>query len=204
MVSIVEFVILAITSITAVMEPASTIVVYMTLAKDLSERERRQIVRQSMNISFWILVFFALTGQLLFSIFNITIAAFQIAGGILLVSVALRMLNPKKSEYSQAELENIAIVPLAFPLTAGPGTITTVILLTSQAETLLHTFLVFIGITIGILVSYLGMKYCSKISSFVSEEGLHAVNQLMAIIVLSIAVQFVINGISEAIPQILK
>jgi multiple antibiotic resistance protein len=203
MVSPLEFTVLAITSITAVMEPASTIAVYITLAKDLSETERRRIVKQSMNISFWILMFFALTGQLLFSIFNITIAAFQIAGGILLISVALHMLNPKKGEYSQEERENIAIVPLAFPLTAGPGTITTVILLTSQAETLLHTLLVFVGIGVGIFVLYLGMRYSAKISLLISDEGLRAVNQLMAIIVLSIAVQFVINGVAAAIPQVL-
>jgi len=203
MVNLLEFTILAVTSITAVMEPASTIAVYITLAKDLSETERRRIVKQSMNISFWILMFFALTGQLLFSIFNITIAAFQIAGGILLISVALRMLNPKKGEYLQEARENIAIVPLAFPLTAGPGTITTVILLTSQAETLLHTLLVFVGIAVGIFVLYLGMRYSAKISLLISDEGLRAVNQLMAIIVLSIAVQFVINGVAAAIPQVL-
>jgi len=114
------------------------------------------------------------------------------------------MLHPEGKEYSEAERENIAIVPLAFPLTAGPGTITTVILLSSQAETLLHTFLVFVGIAVGILVLYLGMRYASKISKLVSDEGLRAVNQLMAIIVLAIAIQFVINGITAAIPQILQ
>ena len=148
-------------------------------------------------------MFSALTGQLLFSIFNITITAFQIAGGILLVSAAIRMLHPKGKEYS-AERENIAIVPLAFPLTAGPGTITTVILLSSEAETLLHTFLVFVGIAVEILVLYLGMRYASKISKLVSDEGLRAVNQLMAIIVLAIAIQFVMNGITVAISQIFQ
>lgn len=202
MVGLVEFVFLAITSVVAVMQPASTIVVYITLAKDLTEGERCQVVRKSMGVSFWVLVFFALTGQLLFWFFNITIAAFQIAGGILLVSVALRMLHPKEREYSEAERENIAIVPLAFPLSAGPGTITTVILLSSQAETLFHTFLVIVAIAVGILVSYLGMRYASRISSLVSDEGLRIINQLLAIIVLSIAVQFVINGVAGSIAQL--
>lgn len=202
MVGLIEFVFLAITSVVAVMQPASTIVVYITLAKDLTEGERCQVVRKSMGVSFWVLVFFALTGQLLFWFFNITIAAFQIAGGILLVSVALRMLHPKEREYSEAERENIAIVPLAFPLSAGPGTITTVILLSSQAETLFHTFLVIVAIAVGILVSYLGMRYASRISSLVSDEGLRIINQLLAIIVLSIAVQFVINGVAGSIAQL--
>lgn len=200
MIGIVEFALLAITSIITVIQPASTIAVYITLARDLGESERRRIVRRSIIGSFCVLAFFALTGQLLFSIFNITIAAFQIAGGILLVSVALRMLHPKKREYSEAEREDISIVPLAFPLTAGPGSITTVILLTSQAGTPLHAFVVFAGIAVGIFVLYLGLRYASKISKFISDEGLYVVNQLLAIIVLSIAVQFVINGISATFP----
>jgi len=198
MFGVVEFALLVIASITAVIEPASTIAVYITLARDLSESERRRIVRRSIIVSFWVLAFFALTGQLLFSIFNITIAAFQIAGGILLVFVALRMLHSKRGEYSEVEREDISIVPLAFPLTAGPGSITTVILLTSQARTLLHAFLVFVGIAVGIFVLYLGLRYASKVSKLISDEGLYVVNQLLAIIVLSIAVQFVINGISAA------
>ena len=200
MVDIVEFTLLAITSITAVIQPASTVAFYIALTRDLRESERRRIVRRSISISFSVLVFFALTGQLLFLIFNITIAAFQIAGGILLVFIALRMLYPKKGEYAGAERVDISIVPLAFPLTAGPGSITTVILLASQAGTILHTFLVFVGIAVGIFVLYLGMRYATKISKLISDEGLRVVNQLFAIIVLSIGVQFVINGIFAAFP----
>lgn len=68
----------------------------------------------------------------------------------------------------------------------------------------MHVLLVFVGIGVGTLVSYLGTRYATKISSYVSDEGLRVVNQLMAIIVLSIAVQFVINGITNAIPQIFE
>ena len=107
--------------------------------------------------------FFAFTGQLVFLIFNITLAAFKIAGGILLVTTAFAMLNPKRKEISREELENISIVPLVFPLTAGPGTITTVILLVSEANSLLAASLVFVGIFAGVAVSYLGMKYAPKI-----------------------------------------
>jgi len=203
MIGIPEFVVLAITSVIAVMEPPSTIAVYLTLTKDMNESQRRPIIAKSMQVSFLVLLFFALTGQLLFSVFNITIASFRIAGGILLVTVAFKMLNPKKGEYSEEELEDIAVVPLAFPLTAGPGTITTVILLVSEANDLVQVFLVILAIAVGIAISYVGMKYASKISGFIGGEGLRVITKLMAIIVLAIAVQFVISGITEAIPQIL-
>jgi multiple antibiotic resistance protein len=204
MIGIPEFVVLAITSVIAVMEPPSTIAVYLTLTKDMNESQRRPIIAKSMQVSFLVLLFFALTGQLLFSVFNITIASFRIAGGILLVTVAFKMLNPKKGEYSEEELEDIAVVPLAFPLTAGPGTITTVILLVSEANDLVQVFLVILAIVVGIAISYVGMKYASKISGFIGGEGLRVITKLMAIIVLAIAVQFVISGMTEAIPQILS
>lgn len=197
----VEFALVAITSIIAVMNPTSTVAIYIALTRDMNLEERRKVIAKSMKISFIVLAFFAFTGQLLFLIFNITLAAFKIAGGILLVTSAFSMLNPKKKELSQ-ELENIAIVPLAFPLTAGPGTIMAVILLVSEASSILEAFLVFAGIFAGLVVSYLGMTYAPRIFKFLGEEGLHVITRLMSIIVLAIAVQFIISGIVEIIPTL--
>lgn len=195
----VEFALVAITSIIAVMNPTSTVAIYIAITQDMSMKERRRVIAKSMKISFLVLAFFAFTGQLLFLIFNVTLAAFKIAGGIILVTSAFSKLNPKKKEFSREELENIAVVPLAFPLTAGPGTIMAVILLVSEASSLLETSLVFVGIFAGVAVSYLGMTYAPKIFEFLGEEGLHVITKLMSIIVLAIAVQFIINGITETI-----
>ena len=155
-----------------------------------------------MKISFLVLIFFAIAGQLVFTFFSITISAFQIAGGILLVDVALRMLHPRKDEYSTEQLEDIAVVPLAFPLTAGPGSITTVMLLMSQANGPLEWSCVFLAIIISVLLSYVGMTYADKLVSRLGTEGLHVVTKIMAIIVLAIAVQFLINGITEVATHI--
>jgi multiple antibiotic resistance protein len=194
-----EFALVAITSIIAVMNPTSTVAIYIALTRDMNLEERRKVIAKSMKTSFLVLAFFAFTGQLLFLIFNVTLAAFKIAGGILLVTAAFTMLSPKKKEISWEELENIAIVPLAFPLTAGPGTITAVILLVSAASNLLEASLVFVGIFAGVTVSYLGMTYAPRIFKFLGEEGLHVITRLMSIIVLAIAVQFIINGVAETI-----
>jgi multiple antibiotic resistance protein len=198
----VEFALLAVSSIVAVMEPFSTIAVYITLTKDMNLKKQRRIATKSMRISFLVLAFFALTGHLLFLVFNITVYAFKIAGGILLVAVALRMLNPRKNDYPSDELEDITVVPLTFPLTAGPGTITTVMLLVSEVTNLMAVSFVFIGIIVGILVSYIGMAYSSRLFRLLGDEGLRVVTALMSIIVLAIAIQFVINGTAEAVSQI--
>ncbi|NLA38785.1 MAG: NAAT family transporter [Methanomicrobiales archaeon] len=197
------FSLVAVASVTAVMNPASTIAVYTALTDGMGRDERMKVIQTSMKIAFIVLAFFALTGQLIFSIFSITIPAFQIAGGILLVSVATGMLASKGEAYSGADLENIAIVPLAFPLSCGPGTITTVILLASGPEGIWSIIAVFLGIIVGLAISYVGMLYGPRIFALIGEGGLRVVPRLMAVIVLAIAIQFIINGISAAMPQLL-
>jgi len=200
----IEFALLAITSIVAIVNPTSTVAIYLTLTKEMSKEERQKIAAKSMKISFLVLAFFAFTGQLVFLIFHITLAAFKIAGGILLVATAFGMLYPKKEKFSPEELEDIAIVPLAFPLTAGPGTITAVTLLVSEANNIIEASFVFVAIFVGVALSYLGMTYTQKISSLLQEEGLRVTTKLMSIIVLAIAIQFIISGIAETIPQIMN
>jgi multiple antibiotic resistance protein len=197
----VGFALIAIASITAVMNPASTTAVFTALTDGMTRGERRRVIHTTIKIAFIVLAFFALTGQLIFSIFNITVPAFRIAGGILLVTVATGMLSSRGESYLAADLENIAVVPLAFPLSCGPGTITTVILLASGGVTSLVA--VFIGIIAALGLSYVGMVYGPLIFAFIGEGGLRVVPKLMAIIVLAIAIQFIITGIAEAVPQLL-
>jgi multiple antibiotic resistance protein len=200
---VLSFALLAVTSVVAVVEPGSNIPIYLSLTEGLSVEEKRRILGKAMRISFLVLAFFALAGQLVFSIFNITISAFQIAGGILLVDVALRMLHPRKDEYAQEELEDVAIVPLAFPLTAGPGSITTVMLLMSQANGPVEWPFVFVAILVSVLISYVGMTYAGRLAGSLGTEGLHVVTRIMAIVVLAIAVQFLINGVTDVVSSII-
>ena len=112
------------------------------------------------------------------------------------------MLHPCKDEYSTEELEDVAVVPLAFPLTAGPGSITTVMLMMSQASGYLEWLFVFVAL-MSVLLSYVGMIYADRLVSRLGTEGLHVVTKIMAIIVLAIAVQFFINGATEVATHIL-
>lgn len=121
--AILEFALLAFTSIIVITEPSTTIPSFLALTMELGVKERRRLALKIAAISLILLAFFALTGHLLFVVFNITHGAFTIAGGILLIYVAFGMLRPKKAENASEEHQN-AVIPLAFPLTAGPGAIT--------------------------------------------------------------------------------
>mgnify|MGYP000266732197 CR=1 FL=1 len=114
------------------------------------------------------------------------------------------MLASKTIEYSPEELENISIVPLSFPLTCGAGTITTVILLMSEATGIFQSLFVILSIVIAIGISYLMMTYSTFIFGFIGKHEQRVIPKLMAVFVLAIAIQFIINGISEAMPQILS
>lgn len=95
--------------------------------------QQREVMRTSMEISLVVLVLFALTGQFIFTILGFTLPVFKIARGILLISFATGMIASKRELYSPDDLENISIVALAFLLTCGAGTITTVILIAAEA-----------------------------------------------------------------------
>ncbi|PVX22994.1 MAG: MarC family protein, partial [Candidatus Bathyarchaeum sp.] len=148
-----------------------------------------------------LLAFFALSGTIIFQLFSIELFSFQIAGGILLVTMALKMLS-EKNGYSHEDREDISIIPLTFPLTAGPGTILTVILIFSQATTLFETIIVFGAIGIGVLLSYQGMIHAHQLLKYFGKEGVQVVSSLMAIIVLAMAIQFIIGGIFAAVSNI--
>jgi multiple antibiotic resistance protein len=197
--AIIEFAILAISSIIAVMNPLSTTAIFLTLTKVEKTEENRKTAAKAAKLGGVLLAFFAFTGTIIFQIFSIELFSFQIAGGILLVTIALKMLSEKQG-YSSENREDISIIPLTFPLTAGPGTILTVILIFSQATTYFEMIFVFVGIVIGVLLSYEGMIHAHQLLNRFGKQGVQVVSSLMAIIVLAMAIQFIIGGIFEAVP----
>ncbi len=198
-----EFLLVATASIIAIVNPISTAAVYSVLTEQAPPGQQRQVRRTSMQISLIVLIFFALTGQFIFTILGLTLPAFKIAGGILLISFATGMLSAKRELYSPEDLENISIVPLAFPLTCGAGTITTVILIAAEAEGLVQNVMVIAAILITIVASYIAMAYSNYLFRFIGENELRIIAKFLAIFVLAIAIQFIISGLSGAMPQIL-
>ena len=201
MLAIIEFAVLAISSIVAVMNPLSTTAIFLTLTNVEKSEENRKTAAKAAKLGGVLLAFFAITGTIIFQLFSIELFSFQIAGGVLLVTIALKMLSEKKG-YSSESREDISIIPLTFPLTAGPGTILTVILIFSQATTYFEMIFVFVAIAIGVLLSYEGMIHAHQLLKHFGKEGVQVVSSLMAIIVLAMAIQFIIGGIFKAVLNI--
>lgn len=199
---VIEFAVLAIISIVVIVNPASTSAVFIALTQEMSHAERVETAKRANKYALTILIIFALTGFTIFQLFGISIGAFKIAGGIVLFTVAISMLYPKpSSEEAKSISKDIAIIPLAIPFTAGPGTITTVVVLMTEADSIIHQLIVFGGIGIAILLSYLVMAYSEKINAVLKEGGRAVMTKLMGLIVMAISIQFIINGIKDAIPM---
>ena len=148
---------------------------------------------------------FALTGQFLFSVLGITLPAFQIAGGVLLFAIAFEMLrspdapvrlSPAERDIAR-EKEDIAITPLAVPLLCGPGAISTIIILQTQAETFTHTLILLGSVPVVYLGCYLVLRLSVTGAGWLNPLVLRILRRLMGLLFAAIAVQFIVNGIAE-------
>ncbi|NLX46888.1 MAG: MarC family protein [Euryarchaeota archaeon] len=207
----IEIIIASIIAILVISNPVSTSAIFIALTKGMNSVERRALATKSVRYSIGILVFFSVTGLLVFQIFGFGIGAFRMAGGVLLFSTAVGMLNPKDSGTEAEERsKDIALIPLSIPFTAGPGTIVTVVVLMSEAmnrftgsTTLgaLSTLGVYIGIFVTIFVSFNMMTNSERIDRFLGEGGRNVVTRLMGLLVMAISIQFVINGVMDILPD---
>ena len=190
----------------AIMNPFYTFPSFLAATADRPPRELEEISRRTALYAFIILTFFVLTGELMFKLFGFTLGAFKVGGGILLFLIGLNMIFEKHStkrervhatEEDVEERDDIALVPLAIPMLAGPGTITTVLVLKGKAHTLLQSSAVVLAIALGCLMSYFVYTNSKKIHAWLGNMGVLAIVKIMGLIIIAVAIQTIVNGIKE-------
>jgi len=159
-----------------------------------------------------VLFIFALFGQWIFGLYGITIPAFRIAGGILLFTIAFSMLNGQKSKTKITEEEkeealqkdSVGIVPLGIPMFAGPGAITTVMILVSDAlvtsEAIGRLAVISGAIALTVIISYEMLVHSERIFNMMGRSGAMAFSRIMGLLLAAVAINFILRGISQAIP----
>ncbi|MCX8175578.1 MAG: MarC family protein [Candidatus Micrarchaeota archaeon] len=188
-------------SVLAITNPLSTIPLFLSIMKNEPPQERRKTAFRVGLVAFVVLLFFSLTGFLLFQVYSITIEAFRIAGGVLIFMIGMRMLFPSAQPHTAQHVASQAyLVPLAIPMTSGPGAITTVVVLASQAKNFWLELALWIAIFLACFTNYLVLRYSEIINRRLGEEGMGAMIRIMGLIVCSIGVQFIINGLKAAFP----
>ena len=188
-----------------IVDPFGLVPFYLTLTARFNQEDRRIVRRQASLVSLGIMLTFGLVGLSILRFLGITLPAFQIAGGLLLVSLGLAELNVKRDRVNQAEQdeslarENISIFPLGTPLIAGPGAISTVVLYASKADSIVDKVSLIIAILGVSAIVYLCLAGAPVFYRILGRTGLNLITRLMGILITAVAVQFILNGIEEAL-----
>lgn len=207
-----EFVISAFATVFAIVNPVGNIPFYFALTDGFTPEQKQHVAAKTCIVVLVVLFTFAIFGQWIFSIYGITIPSFKIAGGILLFSIAFSMLQGQKSKTKLTEEEHdeamqrdsVGIVPLGIPMFAGPGSITTVMILvsdaSSQPDAPLYMIAIAGAILLTVLISYFALHYSDPIFNLMGRSGAKAFSRIMGLLLAAVAVNFILSGLAQALP----
>jgi multiple antibiotic resistance protein len=200
-----DYITSALATLLVVADPVFLSALFLGVTHDMGPAQRREVALRASIIAFCILLAAGLAGAQLLALLGISLSAFRIAGGLLLLSSAAEMVFDRRSQRLQAtadtaisvdHVKNIAAFPLAIPLMAGPGAITAMILLAGRAEGRM-TWLVALFVVAGLVIAacYACFLAAERISKTMGITGRAVLTRLLGIILAALAVQFVIDGV---------
>lgn len=197
-----SFTIKAFMTLFVVIDPLGLVPIFIALAGNYSEEEQARILREAMLIAGAILLLFSLGGAFLLRYLGITIEAFQVTAGLLLLKLGLDMVFAgSESEIKEQDKEttvkkDISVFPLAIPLIAGPGTLASTLILLDEAKTfgvglviVLSIDVILLGLCYGLLS---GSKYLGKL---LGATGINAITRILGVLLSALAVQYMADGI---------
>ena len=210
MADLLSFILLSLSSIIIVVNPLAATLIFVSLTGTMDQAAKLKIAREASEFALAVLLIFTFGGGWILQIFGISIEAFRIAGGILLFGIGMDMVYAKTSrtkmtateKYEGQDADDIAIMPLAIPMIAGPGAITSVIVLMNEALEMGPAAIAAVPIAVvaAIGINYYMMKNADAIVRRIGQREYRAVNRLMGMLLIAIAVQFIIVGIKSAFP----
>jgi multiple antibiotic resistance protein len=205
-VTLPEYAVLAVSSLFVIVDPIATVPAFLAMTPDSSPAARNRMARLACQVGAILLLIFALVGRWLFHFLGITLPAFQMAGSVVMLMIALDMLRAERSKAQETEAEvaagaakdDIAVTPLAVPMLAGPGAISTVVLLQTRAGgDLAKLAALLVAITFVFGVSYFVFSLSARGAKWLSPIALRVTQRIMGLILAAIAFQFLLNALRE-------
>src|SRR5918999_5783879 len=200
-----QFALVAFTSILFLVDPIAVIPAYLAFTRTESVAHRRRTATIACIAAGIALLIFAAGGDLILRAFGITLAAFRIAGGLILWYVAMDMLRAERPtqegppELREGEAkQDVALTPLAVPMLAGPGAMSTVMVLSAQARTPAHSAIVYGSIAVTMIISWVTLRAADRLFTRIGQTGIRVATRLMGVLLAAIAVQFVLTGVRDA------
>jgi len=214
-----KVVLLSFTALITMVNPLAVVPSFVALTGDVPRRTRASVAFVAGIACIVVLTVFLFAGNYVFQFFGITVPAFQIMGGIIFLSNALRTLvtddrraynvggekRMEDSDVVKAEIDptSIAVVPLAVPMLSGPGAITTVMVLVNLYPSFVQKFAVIISIVATGLLSYLVLLAAVPLSRIIGDRGRAVFSKIMALLLGAIGIQFIINGLKPVLVDIM-
>ena len=206
--TLIQYTLLAFGSMFAVVNPVAAVPAFVSMTSTDMPEAKLRMAKVACSVSSGILIGFAIVGGWLFKVLGISLSAFQIAGGLVLLLVALDMLKAQRSPVQETVEEtreginkiDIAITPLAVPMLAGPGAISTAIVLETHARTWGQRGVLFLCIALVGLMCYLIFYLAVTQTRWLGPTAMKITVRLMGLLLAAIAVQFILNGIRSAFP----
>lgn len=202
------FFVVAFPAIFTIVNPLGTVGPFLAMTARDSLDKKTSTARRACLVAAAVLIVCAALGSFIFNFFGITLPALKIAGGCLLFLVAIDMINARESrskntpeEREEGVLkEDIAIFPLGIPLLAGPGSIVSVFILVERARSFTELLFIYLSILTTMGIAYLILQQAPRIARYMGSTGISVMSRLMGIVLASIAVQFILNGLLDALP----
>ena len=190
-----------------IVDPIVNVPLFRAFLSDFDQKTRRNMVKKAVIVAAAVLVVFTLAGNTIFHFLGIEMYSFRIAGGIILLIIAIEMLlgrrpGTKSSAVEEEESmrsEDLVVTPLAVPLLTGPGAITTGIVLFNTASGITDQVILFVVIGLVYLLSYFILSRSEKVFDSLGHTGTMVIVRIMGLLLAAIAIQFMITGIEEAV-----
>ncbi len=197
-----------------IINPLAATPVLLAITEGDSEERRRAQVRRSCLYMVVILVAFLLGGTFIMNFFGISIPGLRISGGLLVAGIALTMFADNKTEHPEERRRreearaksDVSFSPLAMPMLSGPGSIAVTIGLASLTRQWTDFLAISLGIVLVAVISYGVLRLSGRIVGLIGANGMHAMTKIMGFLLLCIGIQFIVNGVSEAVtdPTLLR
>jgi multiple antibiotic resistance protein len=169
--------------------------VVLALTKGITPEDRNKVIDKAIIVAIAVLLIFAFAGQYILTYLEISMGSLRVAGGLLLLLIALQMLRGELDTPIHEQGRDISITPLALPLLAGPGTLTTVMLFMSKSQS--PHLAVVLGVLGAMFVTWLILRLANQIDSLIGVEGAVIVTQLLGFLLAALAVEIGSTGIRE-------
>jgi multiple antibiotic resistance protein len=192
----------AVIALFIIVDPFGNIPIFVSLTENMTDDSRKKVYNTAVIVGLILLLVFSFTGTEILKLFGISLESFEVAGGILLLIISIRILISGTREKAESP-ENVGAVPIAMPLLVGPGAITTIIITLQTYQNIqpngaaISVIIAVLAAVIVLALTWVILRYTNGLYKFLGKTGSMVIARVMALLISAIAIQYILDGISH-------